>query len=77
MEVKTNKLECSLPKFHQIESWNKTINPERMYLVNTDLTQATVYMKISTLHSYYKNCILKKCFSCERQKTLDDIALRG
>ena len=75
--VKSNKIEKSLPKFHQIKSWNSTVKADRIWLLSLENdAKASQALKQVIIDTYYEYCTLKNCFSCERQKSLDQAELQ-
>ena len=75
--VRSNKIEKSLPKFHQIKSWNSTVKADRIWLLSLENdAKASQALKQVIIDTYYEYCTLKNCFSCERQKSLDQAELQ-
>ena len=75
--VKINKIEKSLPKCHQIKSWNSMVKANRIWLLSLQNdAKASGALKKVIIDTFYEYCTEKNCFSCERQKSLDQAELQ-
>ena len=67
-DVRLNKLQRSLPKFHQERTWNDMMVIKRQPILHFEENQAKNQIRESFLEDYYRYCELTNCYSCSLQK---------
>ena len=67
--VKSNKIEKSPPKFHQIKSWNSTVKADRIWLLSLENdAKGSQALKKVFIDAYYEYCTQKKLFQLRKAK---------
>ena len=75
-KVKYSALERKLPKYHQVNAWNKHFDSTNCDdIINLESTRKlTQAFKRTKVNSYYSYCETTNCYSCKTQKIADDEA---